>query len=177
MVLTPSPNVLSLPTAIGVIRSYRINQPPSPCTKEHRLPAKRDGNISVSGSPKAALAPISPTPIRLLGAARNLFGAIVITSQAMSTVHVRHDTRRLLGRLKREMGLGTYDEVIKRLAKSKSGLPGVPIRCVQGIPPFREGGGAGTCLPALCLSIDTYAWFEYLLGSRAGVKAQRGIRA
>ena len=41
----------------------------------------------------------------------------------MTTVQVREDTRRLLERLKKQMGLGTYDEVIKRLAKSKSGVP------------------------------------------------------
>jgi predicted CopG family antitoxin len=41
----------------------------------------------------------------------------------MTTVQVREDTRRLLEKLKREMGLGTYDEVIKRLARSKSGVP------------------------------------------------------
>jgi hypothetical protein len=41
----------------------------------------------------------------------------------MTTVQVREDTRRLLETLKRQMGLGTYDEVIKRLAKAKSGLP------------------------------------------------------
>jgi predicted CopG family antitoxin len=41
----------------------------------------------------------------------------------MTTVQVREDTRRLLEKLKRQMGLGTYDEVIKRLAKSKSGVP------------------------------------------------------
>jgi predicted CopG family antitoxin len=41
----------------------------------------------------------------------------------MTTVQVREDTRRLLEKLKRQMGLGTYDEVIKRLVKSKSGVP------------------------------------------------------
>jgi predicted CopG family antitoxin len=41
----------------------------------------------------------------------------------MTTVQVRDDTRRLLEKLKKEMGLGTYDEVIKKLARSKSGLP------------------------------------------------------
>jgi hypothetical protein len=41
----------------------------------------------------------------------------------MTTVQVGEDTRRLLENLKRQMGLGTYDEVIKRLARSKSGVP------------------------------------------------------
>jgi len=41
----------------------------------------------------------------------------------MTTVQVGDDTRRLLEKLKRQMGLGTYDEVIKRLARSKSGFP------------------------------------------------------
>jgi predicted CopG family antitoxin len=41
----------------------------------------------------------------------------------MTTVQVREDTRRQLEKLKRQMGLGTYDEVIKRLVKSKSGVP------------------------------------------------------
>jgi hypothetical protein len=41
----------------------------------------------------------------------------------MTTVQVGEDTRRLLEKLKRQMGLGTYDEVIKRLARSKSGVP------------------------------------------------------
>jgi hypothetical protein len=41
----------------------------------------------------------------------------------MTTVQVREDTRRLLEKLKKQMGLGTYDEVIKRLARSKSGVP------------------------------------------------------
>lgn len=41
----------------------------------------------------------------------------------MTTVQVRDDTRRLLEKLKKQMRLGTYDEVIRRLARSKSGLP------------------------------------------------------
>lgn len=41
----------------------------------------------------------------------------------MTTVQVQEDTRRLLEKLKKQMGLGTYDEVIKRLAKLKSGVP------------------------------------------------------
>ena len=41
----------------------------------------------------------------------------------MTTVQVRDDTRRLLEKLKRQMGLRTYDEVIKTLARSKSGFP------------------------------------------------------
>jgi hypothetical protein len=38
----------------------------------------------------------------------------------MTTVQVGEDTRRLLEKLKKGMGLGTYDEVIKRLASTDS---------------------------------------------------------
>lgn len=41
----------------------------------------------------------------------------------MTTVQVGEDTRRLLEKLKKQMGLETYDAVIKRLARSKSGVP------------------------------------------------------
>ena len=40
-----------------------------------------------------------------------------------TTVQVRDETRRLLERLKKQMGLPSYDEVIKRLARSKAGVP------------------------------------------------------
>ncbi len=41
----------------------------------------------------------------------------------MTTIQVRDDTRRLLEKLKKQMGLATYDEVVKKLARSRSGLP------------------------------------------------------
>ena len=40
-----------------------------------------------------------------------------------TTVQVRDETRRLLERLKKEMGLTSYDDVIRRLARSKAGVP------------------------------------------------------
>ncbi len=40
-----------------------------------------------------------------------------------TTVQVRDETRRLLEKLKRQMGVLSYDEVIRRLARSKAGIP------------------------------------------------------
>jgi hypothetical protein len=40
-----------------------------------------------------------------------------------TTVQVRDETRRLLERLKKQMVLFRYDEVIRRLARSKAGIP------------------------------------------------------
>jgi predicted CopG family antitoxin len=40
-----------------------------------------------------------------------------------TTVQVRDETRRLLERLKKQMGAPSYDDVIRRLARSKSGIP------------------------------------------------------
>ncbi len=40
-----------------------------------------------------------------------------------TTVQVRDETRRLLKRLKKQMGVASYDEVIRRLARSKAGIP------------------------------------------------------
>jgi len=40
-----------------------------------------------------------------------------------TTVQVRDETRRLLERLKKQMGLLSYDDVIRRLVKSKAGMP------------------------------------------------------
>lgn len=40
-----------------------------------------------------------------------------------TTVQVRDETRRLLERLKKQMGALSYDDVIRRLARSKSGIP------------------------------------------------------
>ncbi len=41
-----------------------------------------------------------------------------------TTVQVRDETRRLLERLKKQMGLPSYDDVIRRLVRSKTGIPG-----------------------------------------------------
>jgi predicted CopG family antitoxin len=40
-----------------------------------------------------------------------------------TTVQVREDTRRLLDKLKRQLGMTSYDEVIRKLVKSKTGRP------------------------------------------------------
>jgi predicted CopG family antitoxin len=40
-----------------------------------------------------------------------------------TTVQVRDETRRLLERLKKQMGAQSYDDVIRRLARSKAGIP------------------------------------------------------
>jgi len=41
----------------------------------------------------------------------------------MTTVQVTEETRRLLEKLKKELGLNSYDDVIKKLAKPKAGVP------------------------------------------------------
>ncbi len=40
-----------------------------------------------------------------------------------TTVQVRDETRRLLDKLKQQMGLRSYDEVIGRLVKARTGVP------------------------------------------------------
>jgi predicted CopG family antitoxin len=40
-----------------------------------------------------------------------------------TTVQVRDETRRLLEKLKKQMGLPSYDDVIRRLARPKTGIP------------------------------------------------------
>lgn len=40
-----------------------------------------------------------------------------------TTVQVRDETRRLLERLKKQMGVFSYDDVIRRLARSKASIP------------------------------------------------------
>ena len=40
-----------------------------------------------------------------------------------TTVQVREDTRRLLDRMKRQLRLNSYDEVIRKLFKSRTGQP------------------------------------------------------
>ena len=40
-----------------------------------------------------------------------------------TTVQVRDETRKLLDRLKQQLGLRSYDEVIDRLVKARMGTP------------------------------------------------------
>lgn len=54
----------------------------------------------------------------------------------MTTVQVRDETRKLLDRLKREMGLRSYDEVIRRLVRTKTGLPKSLFGACKGSQPF-----------------------------------------
>ena len=89
----------------------------------------------------------------------------------MTTVQIREDTRRLLEKLKRQMGLGTYDEVIKSLARSKSGLPESLFGACKGSHRFVRESKSMTS----SFVTDTYAWVEYLLGSKAGAKARSYI--
>jgi len=53
-----------------------------------------------------------------------------------TTVQVREDTRRLLERLKREMGVSSYDEVIRRLARRRAGVPDSLFGSCKGSTPF-----------------------------------------
>jgi predicted CopG family antitoxin len=53
-----------------------------------------------------------------------------------TTVQVRDDTRRLLDRLKRQLGLASYDEVIRKLVKSKTGRPESLFGACRGSCPF-----------------------------------------
>lgn len=53
-----------------------------------------------------------------------------------TTVQVRDETRRLLEKLKNEMGLKSYDDVIKRLAKSRAGLSDSLFGACRGSRPF-----------------------------------------
>ncbi|MBS7626794.1 hypothetical protein KEJ51_07160 [Candidatus Bathyarchaeota archaeon] len=54
----------------------------------------------------------------------------------VTTVQVREETQRLLERLKREMGLTSYDEVISRLVRAKTGLPSSLFGACRGSHPF-----------------------------------------
>jgi predicted CopG family antitoxin len=53
-----------------------------------------------------------------------------------TTVQVREDTRRILDRLKRQLRLSSYDEVIRKLVKSKAGLPGSLFGACRGSHSF-----------------------------------------
>ncbi len=55
-----------------------------------------------------------------------------------TTVQVRDETRRMLDKLKKQMGLGSYDQVIRRLVASKSGIPDSLFGACKGSFPFRR---------------------------------------
>lgn len=49
-----------------------------------------------------------------------------------TTVQVRDETRRILERLKKQMGLQSYDDVIMRLARPKTGIPDTLFGACRG---------------------------------------------
>lgn len=53
-----------------------------------------------------------------------------------TTVQISDETRRLLDRLKKETGLPSYDEVIKRLATARTGMPESLFGACKGSLPF-----------------------------------------
>ena len=53
-----------------------------------------------------------------------------------TTVQVSDATRRILEKLKKQMRLSSYDEVIKRLAGSRTGLPESLFGSCKGSRPF-----------------------------------------
>lgn len=55
-----------------------------------------------------------------------------------TTVQVSLETRRLLEKLKKEMGLQSYDEVIGKLAKKEAGIPASLFGACKGSKPFRR---------------------------------------
>ncbi|MHB1907815.1 MAG: hypothetical protein ACYCQJ_02955 [Nitrososphaerales archaeon] len=55
-----------------------------------------------------------------------------------TTVHVSAETRRLLEKLKKEMGLESYDEVIGKLAKKQTGTPESLFGACKGSKPFKR---------------------------------------
>jgi predicted CopG family antitoxin len=55
-----------------------------------------------------------------------------------TTVQVSAETRRLLERLKKDMGLESYDDVIGRLAKKQAGMPESLFGACRGSKPFRR---------------------------------------
>ena len=57
----------------------------------------------------------------------------------LTTVQVRDDTRRLLDRLKHEMGVSSYYEVIRRLAKRRTRVSSSLFGSCRGSMPFVRG--------------------------------------
>ena len=55
-----------------------------------------------------------------------------------TTVQVRDETRRLLDKLKRDMGLKSYDEVIRRLILPRRGIPKSLFGACKGSFPFKR---------------------------------------
>jgi predicted CopG family antitoxin len=55
-----------------------------------------------------------------------------------TTVQISDETRRLLEKLKNEMGLKSYDEVIGKLAKKESRTPESLFGACKGSKPFRR---------------------------------------
>jgi predicted CopG family antitoxin len=55
-----------------------------------------------------------------------------------TTVQISNETRRLLEKLKNEMGLKSYDEVIGKLAKKESRIPDSLFGTCKGSKPFRR---------------------------------------
>lgn len=56
-----------------------------------------------------------------------------------TTVQVRDETRRVLDKLKKEMGLRSYDEVIRKLVRSSEGLRESFFGACKGSRPFKRG--------------------------------------
>ena len=74
----------------------------------------------------------------LNGGSEYLYGYGYSTIAMPTTVQVSEETRKLLDGLKRELGLKSYDEVIKKLVKSKHGMPGSLFGACRGSLPFRR---------------------------------------
>jgi predicted CopG family antitoxin len=56
-----------------------------------------------------------------------------------TTIQVKKDTRRLLEKLKRQMGVSSYDEVIRRLVRRRAGVPSSLFGSCRGsMPCVRE---------------------------------------
>jgi predicted CopG family antitoxin len=55
-----------------------------------------------------------------------------------TTVQVSAETRRLLEKLKKDMGLESYDDVIGRLAKKQTRMPESLFGACRGSKPFRR---------------------------------------
>jgi predicted CopG family antitoxin len=55
-----------------------------------------------------------------------------------TTVQISNETRRLLEKLKNEMGLKSYDEVIGRLVKKESQMPESLFGACKGSKPFKR---------------------------------------
>ena len=55
-----------------------------------------------------------------------------------TTVQVSTETRRLLEKLKKDMGLESYDDVIGRLAKKQARMPDSLFGACRGSRPFKR---------------------------------------